>query len=210
MIKQKIYKSAFSILLTWLCVTAVTYAAGLWYIKDGEVLTEAYMTSLVTAINTKADLQEVYYKTQIDNQYDSIIEEVNAAYDYAQDVETRVTSLNNDIESLTNRVAQLENALNVTPVTPVTPVTQTYDCASQAFAIKSDNLGNATYTVPNGKLGDKKTASGNQSCRPNLWTFWEQSVNYTFTCTSNWWSKTTSLWTCTGYEYTLPIGTPTE
>lgn len=65
--KQKIYKSLFSILLTGICVTAVTYAASVSYIKDGEVLTEQYMSTLVDAINSKADINSVYTKAQIDS-----------------------------------------------------------------------------------------------------------------------------------------------
>jgi predicted nuclease with TOPRIM domain len=108
------------------------------------------MTSLVTAINTKADLQEVYNKTQIDEQYDSMLDELNAAYDYVQDVEAKVTSLNNDIESLTNRVEELEKVLDTTPSTPVTPpVTQTYDCASEIFNVKANTFANTTYKVGN-------------------------------------------------------------
>jgi hypothetical protein len=53
-------------LLTGICVTAVTYAASVSYIKDGEVLTEQYMSTLVTAINSKANLSEVYTKAQVD------------------------------------------------------------------------------------------------------------------------------------------------
>lgn len=210
MIKQKIYKSTFSILLTWLCVTAVTYAAGLWYIKDGEVLTESYMTSLVTAINTKADLQEVYNKTQIDSQSENIVNEINAVYDYTQDVDTKVTSMSKEIESLTNRIKKLEDALNVTPVTTVTPVAKTYDCSTKVFTVKLNELGNGTYTVPNSSTWDKYTTSGYQTCKSRLGAIWEQSINYTFTCTSNWWLEAKELWTCNGYENTLPIGAPTE
>ncbi|MGB2110764.1 MAG: hypothetical protein ACPHY8_02330 [Patescibacteria group bacterium] len=52
--------------MTGICVTAVTYAASVSYIKDGEVLTESYMTSLVSALNGKANLSEVYTKAQVD------------------------------------------------------------------------------------------------------------------------------------------------
>ncbi len=87
--KQKIYKSLFSILLTGICVTAVTYAASMSYIKDGEVLTEAYMTSLVSTLNGKANLSEVYTKAQVDN---------------------KIQSLNSKIINLTNRLNTLENS----------------------------------------------------------------------------------------------------
>lgn len=70
--KQKIYKSLFSILLTGICVTAVTYAASVSYIKDGEVLTEQYMSTLVDAINSKADINSVYTKAQIDEKIKAI------------------------------------------------------------------------------------------------------------------------------------------
>mgnify|MGYP001942299186 CR=1 FL=1 len=90
--KQKIYKSLFSILLTGICVTAVTYAASVSYIKDWEVLTEAYMTNLVSTLNAKANLADIYTKAQVDS---------------------KIQSLNSKITDLTNRLNALENSSTI-------------------------------------------------------------------------------------------------
>ena len=116
--KQKIYKSLFSILLTGICVTAVTYAASVSYIKDGEVLTESYMTSLVSAINGKANLSEVYTKAQVDAKIEILSNQINNVNQ----------TLNWKIISLENRLDILENSnTESTPIVKQCPAWYMYD-----------------------------------------------------------------------------------
>lgn len=222
--KQKIYKSLFSILLTGICVTAVTYAASVSYIKDGEVLTEQYMSTLVTAINWKANLSDVYTKAQIDAKIPNCWEgefltangtsfsctgwvEVTPPKDPTNGVcgsSSNKSFTSRPTSGLCNSGSLVwadntgtdgtynwqclgkdggENASCSAPKFTCSPKTfQLYNWA-----------GTYIYETSYGNIGATETQSWMKGCEfTRKWEAsrpWEQTVDYTFTCTSSGWVK---------------------
>ena len=221
--KQKIYKSLFSILLTGICVTAVTYAASVSYIKDGEVLTEQYMSTLVTAINSKANLSEVYTKAQVDAKIPNCWEGefitangktfscVGAPVDVTPPKDpTNGSCGNSQNKSFTSRpTTGLCNSGSLVWAdntgtdgtynwqclwndggSNASCSAKKFECSPQSFQVYNW-AGTYTYKTSYGNIGDTEMKSWIKNCnftrRGEVSKPWEQTVDYTFTCTSSGW-----------------------